>query len=163
MGKVSNPLTNLATDELHKLIQHRLEATFGVIAAAAASVRPLFGRNAHSMDNTARSMPSIPLQSNCKSHNPGRAWYRGMDPEQGDFQNLKEYPGPALDDTTDKSSESGSSQGKIWPMTDGRIVKTTDVRVSRDSQALDMAGHSLQDSDNNDHGMELCIPKVPHM
>lgn len=140
-----------------------LEATFGVIAAAAPSVRPLFVRNVHSSESKSRSMLPIPLQSSRKSFTPGRAWYRGMDPEQGDFQNLKEYPGPATDGLADTPSDGGSSQVKMWPITDGRIIKTTDVRVSRDPDAGDVAGNPVPEPGRIYDGLELSPPKALHV
>lgn len=84
-----------------------------------------------------------------------------MDPEQGDFQNLKDYPGLAVDESAETSSEGENhSQAKMWPITDGRIVKTTDVRVSRDPESRDMPGDSTTEPERVYDGMEFTPPKA---
>ena len=78
-----------------------------------------------------------------------------MDPEQGDFENLKEHPGPANEEIVETVSEGGSGQVKMWPISNGRIVKTTDVRVSRDTEAVGLAGESMPEPDKTYDGTDL--------
>ena len=138
-----------------------LEATFGVIAAAAPSVRPLFGRNAYS-ESGKRSVPSIPLSSH-RPFNPGRSWYRGMDPEEGDFQTLKESGGPTNDEAAETPSDGENSQVKLWENHGGRILKTTDVRVSRDTNAVGVHGAPMPESHSTYDPTELSTPKALRM
>lgn len=100
----------------------RLEATFGVIAAAAPSVRPLLGHNSVTTDDYSRSKPqsrAVPLHHLSRSgHGSRHSWL----PSQRDhMQELK--------DDEDVESDGGSSQVKLWASKKAGIVKTTDVQI----------------------------------
>ena len=106
-----------------------LEATFGVIAAAAPSVRPLFGHNSGS---TYVAGSRDFRQKGNSSH---RTWYSGADAELGDLQGLKDSAtGLGANDQISEEGHSNAdtSQDKLWAGYLGRIVKTTDVDVSVD-------------------------------
>ena len=108
-----------------------LEATLGVIAAAAPSVRPLFGRNAVSADYGRYHPGSVPLQPSRKGYTSRRSWYHAPDSELGDFQNLKgSNPGAANEEAAERMSDGESSQVKLWENYSAGIVKTTDVSVT---------------------------------
>ena len=105
-----------------------LEATFGVIAAAAPSVRPLFGHNSGSTTYIAGSR-----DFRQKANSSHRTWYSGGDAELGDLQGLKDSAtGLGANDqiSEEGNSNADTSQDKLWAGYLGRIVKTTDVDVS---------------------------------
>lgn len=112
-------------------------------------MRPLFGHNAASA-NYSRSLPgSIPLRPSRKVFASTRSWHHGADPEAGDFQNLKDSSGSghdeaaANDEAAERISDGESSQIKLWAHYEGRIVKTTDVRVVRSNTPMKDVGTAV--------------------
>lgn len=105
-------------------IRSRLEATFGVIAAAAPALRPLLGqkrRTGYSSNSASKShsrpVPLVTMQSHINSH---RSWIPG---QREHMQKLRD------DDEPDVGSDGGSSQHKLWTKDSSTIVKTTDIDV----------------------------------
>ncbi|QGA17658.1 hypothetical protein EYB26_005333 [Talaromyces marneffei] len=103
-----------------------LEATFGVIAAAAPSVRPLLGHNSITT-SYSKSGPqshshshshSLPLNSMSRSGQRSR--HRSWLTSQHD--QMQELP-------DDEPGSDGSSQKKLWESKGHGIVKTTNVSV----------------------------------
>ena len=84
-----------------------------------------------------------------------------MDPEEGDFQNLKETSEPATEEAGETSSDGENNQVKLWENHGGRILKTTDVRVSRDTDANHHATMPAVHSTYN--ATELSTPKALRM
>ena len=90
-----------------------LEATFGVIAAAAPSVRPLIGHNAMTTESYTRSKShTLPLRSLATGHHSRREWGQTV---------LEDEPG-------DRISNDGDSQSNLWHSDQG-IVKTMSIEV----------------------------------
>ena len=86
-----------------------------------------------------------------------------MDPEEGDFQNLKESAGPANEEAAETPSDGENSQVRLWENHGGRILKTTDVRVSRDTDAVAVNGAPVAESHGTYNAMELSTPKAVRM
>ena len=125
-----------------------LEATLGVIAAAAPSVRPLFGHNDH-------STTYIPGGGSNPFHRSGTSkggdtshstWFGGAsggpDAELGDLQTLKDAGATPANDVeangARKSDLDTSAEDRLWAGYTGRIVKTTEVDVSLTKDGLPM-------------------------
>ena len=125
------------------MVNCSLEATFGVIAAAAPTVRTLFGHNAVSASYQGSKPSSIPLQTARKNGYASRAarrsWYHGAADIETGFENLKDI----TDESGGRTSDSGESQVKLWANPGGGIVKTTDVRVHSDSRPGEAEGSRI--------------------
>ncbi|RAO65756.1 uncharacterized protein BHQ10_001768 [Talaromyces amestolkiae] len=102
-----------------------LEATFGVIAAAAPSVRPLLGHNSvtESYSKSNSRSHSVPL--NTMSRSGQRSRHRSWLGSQRD--QMQELP-------DEEPGSDGSSQKKLWESKTHGIVKTTDVSVFHSSR-----------------------------
>lgn len=100
---------------------NRLEATFGVIAAAAPSIRPLLGRNPRSADYTS-------AKSRARSHSlPLHSMRIG---KISRFGRRDVTLGPRDDPVETESEGDGDSQSHLWAEQDGRnIMKTTSVEI----------------------------------
>lgn len=94
---------------------NRLEATFGVIAAAAPSVRPLMGHNSLTTDEYRSKSHSLPLHS----LRTGRSSKRDIGHSL--LQSREEM--------ADQRSEGENSQSQLWIPDERGIVKTTSVEV----------------------------------
>ena len=86
-----------------------------------------------------------------------------MDPEEGDFENLKESPGPSTDEASETPSEVANSKPQLWDIQSGKILKTTDVRVSRDQGSVGVAGILPPEIHGPYNALDLEKPKAPHM
>lgn len=146
MGSVSaasSPFPSPKFTWLIKVFNCSLEATFGVIAAAAPTVRTLFGHNAVSASYQESKPSSIPLQTARKNGYASRAarrsWYHGAADLETGFENLKDI----TDESGGRTSDSGESQIKLWANPGGGIVKTTDVRVHSDSRPGEAEGSRI--------------------
>ena len=92
-----------------------LEATFGVIAAAAPSVRPLIGHNAMTTESYTRSKShTLPLRSLATGHQSRREWRQTI-------LDTMDEPGGRI-------SNDGDSQSNLWHNDQG-IVKTMSIEV----------------------------------
>lgn len=94
---------------------NRLEATFGVIAAAAPSVRPLMGHNSLTTDEYRSKSHSLPLHS----LRTGRSSKRDIGHSL--LQSREEM--------ADRRWEGEGSQSQLWVPDEQGIVKTTSVEV----------------------------------
>lgn len=99
-----------------------LEATFGVIAAAAPSLRPLFGRTAASKEYSKSTPQNVRLRTMPSTHGSHHYWNRAGGAITGDMQRLP-------DEDMDSHSDGGNSQRKLWAYKIGGIVKTTNVEI----------------------------------
>lgn len=104
----------------------RLEAVFGVIAAAAPSVRPLLGRNAvttkYTSSKSKSQTQSLPLH-NMPSHISSRgSWL--LRSQNTHMQKLRD------EDDTDQGLDRAGSQDNLWKSNKGGIIKTTNIHVS---------------------------------
>ncbi|KAK1143604.1 hypothetical protein N8T08_006214 [Aspergillus melleus] len=111
------PDLTMTTDPTWDLVElfmwANLEATFGVIAAAAPSVRPLIGHNAMTTESYTRSKShTLPLRSLATGHHSRREWGQTV---------LEDEPG-------DRISNDGDSQSNLWHSDQG-IVKTMSIEV----------------------------------
>ena len=86
-----------------------------------------------------------------------------MDPEEGDFETLKESPGTINDTSSETPSEVANSKFKLWGNADGKIVKTTDVRVSRDQSALGVPGLSPPEVHGPYNALDMETSRAVHM
>ncbi|THC94942.1 hypothetical protein EYZ11_005581 [Aspergillus tanneri] len=91
-----------------------LEATFGVIAAAAPSVRPLIGHNSMTTESYSRSK-SLQLRSMHTGKHSRREW----------GQTILE----TVDEPADRISNDGDSQSHLWGQEDRGIIKTMSIEV----------------------------------
>jgi len=172
VGGVSGAPVLTPTFPLHMLtgaINDSLEATLGVIAAAAPSVPPLFGHNAVSAGYARYSPGSVPLQTTRKTLNSRRSWYHEADPELHGFQNLKGSIGASNDEAAERISDGESSEVKLWPDPSRRIVKTTNVsmvhshHVSRDEVTPVIPDEPLPTLDGAYDTTEMQPSKALHM
>ena len=126
-----------------------LEATLGVIAAAAPSVRPLFGHNDHSTTYIHGGGGSNPFHRSGTSKGGDTShstWFGGAsssgaaDAELGDLQNLKDAgatPANGVEANRGRKSDlESSAEDRLWAGYTGRIVKTTEVDVSLTKNGL---------------------------
>ncbi len=86
-----------------------------------------------------------------------------MDPEEGDFENLKESPGPSNDESSETQTEVANNKFRHWENPDGKILKTTDVRVSRDQNSAGMTGVLPPEVHGPYNALDLETPKALHM
>ncbi|KIM97019.1 hypothetical protein OIDMADRAFT_58562 [Oidiodendron maius Zn] len=116
-----------------------LEATFGVIAAAAPSVRPLLGFRveATSYAKSNSRSHSLPLH-NMPSVHASRLSFSGARSKPRDPNELSEE---------DMNSDGGSGNGDMttWGDNGGGIMKTTDVHIVR-SQPINSGDGKLHSS-----------------
>lgn len=115
---------------------HRLEATFGVIAAAAPSVRPLLGHNVMS-SNRSKSRDksgSLPLSSMryAKNSRAGRG-------ESVMLETRDEFGEPMITSDAD-------SQSQLWAHDDRGIVKTISVNVTDEIQSGEKSDSKSEES-----------------
>ena len=105
--------------------KNRLEATFGVIAAAAPSVRPLFGRisptKTNSRYNQYNHSRSLPLDAIAPGHG-SRYSVGGGGSRIRDAQKLEDG---------DMQWDDESAESKFWARSNSGIVKRVEVSVSR--------------------------------
>ena len=98
---------------------NRLEATFGVIAAAAPCIRPLLGHSSRSADYTSSKSRhgGLPLQS-----------IRFGDISR--FARREATFKSSSDEITPERGSDGGSQSQLWAQQGGRnIMKTTSVEI----------------------------------
>ena len=86
-----------------------------------------------------------------------------MDPEEGDFENLKESTARSNDESLETPSDLAHGKFKSWNKTDGKILKTTDVRVSRDQDPVGTSGLLPPEVHGPYNALDLETPKALHM
>ncbi|RMZ88128.1 hypothetical protein DV736_g4652, partial [Chaetothyriales sp. CBS 134916] len=96
-----------------------LEANFGVIAAAAPSVRPLLGGRSGSTNNSKPKSRTLRFSNVRSTQNPRHSWLGVGGSHNGGVVRLQ-----------DEISESGN-EIEMFPSNSKHIVKTTEFKVTR--------------------------------
>lgn len=128
MGRVSSLRHNHICTADKKI---RLEGTFGVIAAAAPSLRPLLGfkYNTTSYGKSHSRSHSLPLHNMPASHHRrSRLSFSGTRTKPRD-----------PNEVSDEEIQSDGYSGEVtpWPPSNSGILKTTDVHIVRSQPAGD--------------------------
>ncbi|OKL57810.1 hypothetical protein UA08_06964 [Talaromyces atroroseus] len=119
-----------------------LEATFGVIAAAAPSVRPLLGHNAVTTYYSKSDPRSRSIPLNNMSRSGQRSHHSWLTTSQ--HRQMQELP--------DELGSDGDSHKRLWASKGHGIIKTTDVQVS----------HSDREGPTNRSSDEMLVSDVAY-
>ncbi|EED17194.1 conserved hypothetical protein [Talaromyces stipitatus ATCC 10500] len=116
---VNNQVADVRTGVEVLPLRVPLEATFGVIAAAAPSIRPLLGHNSVTATYSKSDPRSRSVPLNTMSRSGQRSHHSWLPSQRGQMQELPD----------DDLGSDGGSQSRLWANKGHGIVKTTDVQV----------------------------------